>query len=511
MIYSSIKYIRDGKLLEAEKLTEQNTLDLNNRMEQCENSLIYLAANYSLQQFLQMDTGNYMELREAAGDIGPLLYNVLLSNQYYKRLRIYADKDFILRKDLIKNSSEVCEETWYKETLETTDTCWWYEDGKIWISRKIAVSYPKKTVGVLFAELKENLLDGSFNIFEQVPVRILLNEKQEIYRGEKWTNGYFSETRELLPEGWKISYEIDRGYFYPGTWVSLAFPAAVIFSVILAAGIVVRIVLKLLVKEVEELVDKVREVDAGNLNMELEPLKTEELNILVGGINDMLARIRQLIQKVYQDEAEQKELELEVLRAKISPHFLYNNLSAINWLAIERGQDDIYEITTQMATFYRTALNKGRKSDRLQLEITNIQAYLRLQLISHENSFDVIYEIDPSTLEYIVPTFILQPLVENALEHGTDLLRDRRGRIVIRAYCREEALWLEVEDNGKALYERIGDNLMDIVDYGYGTGNVHRRIQLVYGEKYGLTIRGSKEGTIARLRLKIDEIGVAVS
>lgn len=510
MVYSSIQYVKSEKIQEAKKLVEQSAQDLNNRMEQCENSLIYLASNYTLQEFLQMDTTNYRKLNEAAANIGPLLYNVLLSNQYYKKVWIYTDKDFIVRTDLMKNSGDVEGQPWYENTLDTKDTCWWNEDGKIWITRKIAAAYPRKTLGVLYAEIKPEMFEGIINIFEEIPVRMELNDTYLLYQSDAWANGYFQETQALLPQGWELGYQIDKEYFYPGDWMTVAFPLGLIFLVLMIAGVIIWIVLKVLLNEMDDLVSQVGEVRAGNLNVELTPVRTEELNILVEGINGMLQRIRQLIQKVYQDESEQKELELEVLQSKISPHFLYNNLSAINWLAIEREQDDIYEITTQMATFYRTALNKGKKTDKLQLEITNIKAYIQLQLISHENSFDVEYEIDEKVLADVVPTFILQPLVENALEHGTDLLREKRGRIIIRAYEEDGSLYLEVEDNGEALYEEIGAGTLDISRYGYGTGNVHRRIQLMYGEKYGLTVSASEKGTLSRMKLKAGDINISI-
>ena len=108
----------------------------------------------------------------------------------------------------------------------------------------------------------------------------------------------------------------------------------------------------------------------------------------------------------------------------------------------------------------------------------------------------------------MIPTFILQPLVENAIEHGIDLLRDQRGKLVIRVFREEKVLHLQVEDNGTELYREIGDATLGVERYGYGTGNVNRRIQLVHGEDYGLKIYASKNGTLSELRLKIDEIGI---
>lgn len=508
MVYSSIRFVKEERFLEIGKLIEQNVLDLNNRMEQCENSLIYVASNYTLQEFLQMDESDYLKINQASKNVGPLLYNVMLSNQYYQSISVYTDKHFSVMNDLLESTSEVENEEWYVCSLNTPDICWWYEDGEIFLTRRITTAYPVKTIGVIRVEVKNRLFDESFQIFEKVPVRITLNEDVILFQDVTWKDSFYNETQQLLPEPFQLRYEVNHEYFYPTTGMTIAFPMIIILGVLLLAGCVISVVLRMLVKEVDYLVEKVEEVKTGNLEVQIEEVQTEELNILATSIKDMLERIRQLIQKVYQTEIEQKELELEVLRSKISPHFLYNNLSAINWLAIEREQDDIYEITTQMAAFYRTALNKGKRMDSLKLEITNIKAYINLQLISHEYSFDVVYEVEDDILECIIPTFILQPLVENAIEHGIDLLRSGRGKLIIRAYRKESVLYLEVEDNGKSLFEKIGRNILSEDAYGYGTGNVNRRIQLVHGDKYGLKIYASEKGTLSELRLKIDNIGI---
>lgn len=509
IVYSAFRFVKEERILEIGKTVEQNILDLNNRIEQCERSLSYVASNYTLQEFLKMDTDNYLKLNRASINVGPLLYNVLLSNQYLNKLIVYSEKNYSVRTDLIKNIDEVSEENWFQSTIETADICWWYEEDKVFLTKRIMTSFPQEIIGVVKIEAKDRLFSDSFKILEDVPVRIKLNSSMVLYQDSGWENSYYYKSENLLPEGWKLEYEVSKGYFYPHKSLILAVPTGIIILVLILAELLIRVLLRILVKDVEYLASKVEEVKRGNLETVIEPVGTEELNLLAASMNEMLGRVRQLIEKVYQDELEQKELELEMLRSKISPHFLYNNLSAINWLAIERNDADIYEITTQMAAFYRTALNKGKKTDRLELEITNIKAYINLQLISHENSFDVRYEIEEDTLVCIIPTFILQPLVENAIEHGIDLLRKERGALSIRAFRKEKILLLEVEDNGKALYEEIGEGILEPARYGYGTSNVHRRIQLLHGEGYGLEIYASSTGTISRLRLKIDEIGIA--
>ena len=195
-----------------------------------------------------------------------------------------------------------------------------------------------------------------------------------------------------------------------------------------------------------------------------------------------------------------------MLQSKINPHFLYNNLSAINWIAIEKGEDRIYEITTELATFYRTALNKGINVDHLNVEVENIKAYVKLQLMAHDEGFDVEYKIEPSLLNQMVPIFILQPLVENAIEHGIDCMREKRGKISIEIYAENNELYMTVRDNGLKLYEKIGQGKMSHEEFGYGVSNVDKRIRILCGEGYGVEIFAGPGGTTSIIKLRRDFI-----
>ena len=134
------------------------------------------------------------------------------------------------------------------------------------------------------------------------------------------------------------------------------------------------------------------------------------------------------------------------------------------------------------------------------------KAYIHLQLIAHENSFQAEYDFDDEIYAYTIPTFVLQPLVENAIEHGIDELPEKKGKIEIRIYCTNEELLMEVHDNGRKLYEKIGNAAMSPEEYGYGTNNVNRRIQLMYGEKCGLQIFADEKGTTSRIMLSRKEL-----
>lgn len=508
IFYSSYHYIQQQKKTEVNNIVEQNVLDLNNRMNQCENSLRYIAGNYSLQQFLQMDEKSYQELNNAESILGPLLYNTLLSNQYYKKLKIYANKNYHIMNDLVDNSNEVEQSSWYKTTMTTSDICWWYIDGNYFISQRIQNAYPEKIIGVVLVELKEDVISSSFNFFENYPIRIQLMQQNENIcsygkKGIDSSIGYDSK-EEMECSGWSISYEVSKSFFTEGMLTHFLVPMLVMCVVLLLTWLLFHIQSKGLVKDLDYLVEEVNQVETGNLDVVFKPAKITEINVLAISIERMLEKIKKLIRQVYTKEIERQDLELNLLQSKISPHFLYNNLSAINWIAIDNHQDKIYEITTEMATFYRSALNQGKNVDKLAVEMANIKAYINLQLISHENSFDVEYHIDEELLNQDIPIFILQPLVENAIEHGIDELREGRGKLLIQVLTIDRNIELAVLDNGTELYHEIGNQMLKVEAYGYGMGNVHRRIQLFYGKEYGLTIMASEKGTKSTICLKRD-------
>lgn len=498
IFYDAHSSIQKQKRQDIENLIEQNETDIRNRMYQCENSLLYLTSNYSLQEFLEIDKDNYKEINEKAETIAPLLHNTVLSNAYCKGIRIYTDHVIAKLGDMIFTADKVLDQEWHIRALQQEGTCWGMENGKYYLTRKIITAYPAKELGLVRMEVKDTIFSDSFQIFADTPVRIVIttDEQEEItYQSTETVQGYIQISEdELGDSGWKIRYEIGKEYFNNGT-IDILRPVVMIIIVLLLAWTGIRFFARYLVRDLDILVEEVNSVKAGNLDTEIRESKIEELNVLSDNLKTMLSEIRGLIQKVYLQEREHKSLELNLLKSKMNPHFLYNNLSTINWIALENNQPEISEITTELANFYRTALNKDKDIDRLSVELSNIRSYIRLQEMAHSNSFDVIYEVDEILLDQMVPCFILQPLVENAIEHGIDTLRDRRGLIKITVQRIKNGVYITVYDNGRELYQRIGDNELSYERFHYGTSNVHQRIQLICGSNSGLHIRADKTGT----------------
>ena len=193
---------------------------------------------------------------------------------------------------------------------------------------------------------------------------------------------------------------------------------------------------------------------------------------------------------------------MRALQQQINPHFLYNTLSMINFMAIETGQNDISRITLSLSDFYRTSLNKGRNTCSLADEIKNMNAYLDIQMMMHDYDFDLDIQIEDEIMECETPNLILQPIVENAIGHGIDLLEDRKGIIKIYATTTENHVYIMVEDNGVGMDEATIDKMLAKNSKGYGMRNVNERIKLIYGPEYHLHIESVVgQGTVITIKL----------
>ena len=257
---------------------------------------------------------------------------------------------------------------------------------------------------------------------------------------------------------------------------------------IVASICVVTMISKLMVGGMEELTANMAKIGPGHMEINVTSDAKDEVGELIRGFGKMIDEINRLINEVYESKISQKEYEMKALQAQINPHFLYNSLSLINWKALEAEQTDISRITLRLSSFYRTALNKGRNVLKISDEINNVKAYIDIQLMMHDNDFDVDIDVDEEILEYETLNLILQPLIENSIDHGIDLLEDRRGRIQITGKRVDNCIYLSVEDNGVGMDEEKAEVILTQGSKGYGVRNVNQRIQLYYGKEYSLKV-----------------------
>ena len=228
---------------------------------------------------------------------------------------------------------------------------------------------------------------------------------------------------------------------------------------------------------------------------------TREVQNLSDSFGHMVGRIQQLMTTVREEEIVLRKTELKALQAQINPHFLYNTLSMMNWMAIRSNQMDISKVTLALSTFYRTALSKGEDMVTVENCIRNMEAYLEIQLTMHDNNFTVEWETDPEIKNEKMPKLLLQPVVENAIEHGIDEKEEGDKKISLSFKGVGDDVVITVRDNGMGMEQEKAETLVAYQAKGYGLKNVNDRIRLLYGEGYGIRIFSAPgEGTNVVMR-----------
>ncbi|GIN71395.1 sensor histidine kinase [Bacillus sp. J14TS2] len=251
-------------------------------------------------------------------------------------------------------------------------------------------------------------------------------------------------------------------------------------------------------------------VEEGRFDVRFNSKYNDEVGQLGNSYNKMVQEIDRLIQLLYVKEKSKREEELKVLQAQIQPHFLYNTLDTIQWMAYEYKAPKIAELVNSLTTLFRIGLNKGKEFISIREELEHVRSYLTIQMTRYESKLEYDIEANEEVKDYQVLKLILQPLVENSIYHG---IRNKRGKgkITITVTQQEENLILCVIDTGKGIKEetvkQLNDSLkkLETTDRkGYGLHNVNERIKLSYDERYGIEVFSEYEhGTKIQVVLPI--------
>lgn len=277
---------------------------------------------------------------------------------------------------------------------------------------------------------------------------------------------------------------------------------------LIIAEILVIIFTKSIVNPILKLKKLMKKAQEGDLTVSFNSKYNDEIGELGSSFNNMVKEINNLINLVHIEEKNKRIAEMNVLQAQIKPHFMYNTLDTIRWMAEEHNEEDIVEIIESFTNLLRISLSKGKEIITVKEELKHIESYLTIQKIRYEDKLNYKIEFDENILDYKLAKLILQPLIENSIYHG---IKEKRGvgNITIIGKVKDEMLYFSVSDNGKGidkqLLNKIDNDLLNgkINDnkIGYGIFNVNERIQIMYGKEYGLTYKSIYgEGTIVEVR-----------
>ena len=270
---------------------------------------------------------------------------------------------------------------------------------------------------------------------------------------------------------------------------------------------------QVITKPFKDLTEVTDQVAKGDLEVRADVKSGAEATILADSMNTMIDKINELLEQVKMEQIRLRKAEFELLQAQINPHFLYNTLDAIIWLAEAGEQKKVVSMVKNLSDFFRTSLNRGRDLNSIKEEMLHVTSYLQIQQVRYQDILS--YDIDmPEELEkYSIPKITVQPLVENALYHG---IKNKRGMGNIRIYGEkeEDGFRIIVRDNGIGITEErllqvregIKNKFLTGKDF-YGLYNVNERIRLNFGEAYGIDIKSVPgDGTEVQIYLPYIEI-----
>lgn len=314
----------------------------------------------------------------------------------------------------------------------------------------------------------------------------------------------------LEKAGWKVigvSYleelGVDRrslGRLYTA-WGILFLGLSILFSFIISLQIA---------RPIKLLRDTIKVVEQGNFDIQAKIERADEIGELGRDFDIMVQKIKELLQLIIEEQQNKRKSELKALQAQINPHFLYNTLDSVIWMAEDRQHQQVIEMVAALAKLFRISISGGREIISIGEEVEHVRQYLIIQKMRYKDRLDYEIRVPPALFPYCTVKIILQPLVENALYHGIKN-NPNPGKIIIDGRLNDQRIELYVKDNGVGIspemLARIREDLHGggaFTGKGVGVRNVDERIKLYFGKEYGIEFFSKEgEGTEVLIRLPI--------
>lgn len=262
---------------------------------------------------------------------------------------------------------------------------------------------------------------------------------------------------------------------------------------------------------IKQLEKSMKMVEQGRFDINIDVKGEAEVAQLSKTFNIMVSRIKFLMGQIVLEQESKRKSEINALQAQINPHFLYNTLDSIVWMAEHEKNGDVITMVTALAKLFRISISKGKNIITVQEELEHVRNYLIIQTKRYKSKFKFEIEAQEDILNYKTLKLILQPIVENSIYHGIEYMVDE-GFIKISVGVIDEKLLFQVSDNGLGMAPETCNSLL-VQDTksksgsGVGVKNVHERIQLSYGKEYGLEIESELEiGTSVKIWLPLIKV-----
>jgi len=327
------------------------------------------------------------------------------------------------------------------------------------------------------------------------PYRNFLGENEAFYNNVRVGNTYYSVYNSgAISNGWYMVLAIPRDYYMrditklknviiPITLMT-AFLTALL-SILVSRGIT---------RPIRFLSKAMENFGQGNFDINCQVDSEDEIGRLSHTFNQMVMDMNSLVHTVYEQKVMKQEAQMKSLQMQINPHFLYNTLDTINWMARIRHVDEIGDMVAALSNMMRYSLEK-KSFVRLGEEVKSLKDYIAIQNYRYRDKMVAEIEIDESLMSLYIPRLLIQPILENAIVHGIEEKLDK-GHILVAARREDEDLYIQIMDDGVGMTEETMSHILR-EDYSMkksghtsiGVVNVNRRIQMIYGKDYGLLVQ----------------------
>ena len=410
--------------------------------------------------------------------------------------RYYYSKDDFLEEDWVEKARKAKgKEVFYGYNVLIPDQ----EKDTISYVKNLINPRNRQSMGFMVVNISKKLLDEAFGTLKEgySTNRYMIIDEASIYPSV-YFNGDQSAKNVILKDyinnntkgrylfssylndstGWMAVNVIEKGELkHVSAYIGGITLIAVIILILLSIYIS-RIISNQISKPLSTLEKTIESVGEGSRHIEDE-FDNSEIGEIGNKFKEMVNNNLELRERLLNAQLNEREAELLLLQAQINPHFLYNTLDSLYFMAIIKQDDDIAKMVLALSNTFKLSLNKGDKFITVRDELNRIKEYMTIQNMRYNNRFDLILDLEEIE-DFKILTFILQPFVENAMYHGLEA-KIGKGYIKIEGYQKDGNLYFTIKDNG------IGIADLSILDTGYGVKNVKERIKLFYGDEYGVS------------------------
>ena len=409
----------------------------------------------------------------------------------------YADKD-ILKEDWVKVANEAKgREVFFKDSILAVGSKAGFCYAKYMINPSdgegmgyMVVGLSQKLLGKSFVMGNEGFNSSNFMVLDEDGELIYFvgNEERETAIMEAFSNPeknslYLFSSVTNYTTGWSIVNVVEKNELSEESKGIRLISFLVAGCVLVVGFIMARIISRTISQPLKQLENTIAQVGEGERHI-TEEFDYSEVGRIGQKFKEMVNTNLELSEHLMAVKLNEREAELLLLQSQINPHFLYNTLDSLYFVAIMHGDDQMAEMVEALSDNFKLALNNGNKYIKVADSVKWMQGYMKLQNMRYNNRFELFVDISREILQRETITFIFQPFIENAMYHGLEP-KIGKGKISLRGWQEQNDMIFTIEDDG------VGIDDMSRLENGYGVRNVIERIKLNYGEKYGVIFESS--------------------